>query len=421
MRALYSLNIFLFGIAIRAASLFNPKAKLWVKGRENLFADLENQFSKNTSPVAWFHCASLGEFEQGRPLMEEFRRKNPGYKILLTFFSPSGYEVRKNYAGSDFVFYLPLDTKAKAKRFVEIVNPSVIYFIKYEFWLNFLAEFRRRKIPHFLVSAFFRDNQVFFKSYGKIFREALKGFAFIFTQEKNSFSLLKSIGITNTEVAGDTRFDRVKEISNGAKEIEQAKLFSENSKLLVAGSTWPQDEELLFPAISEQLKKDWKMIIAPHELGEDHLKMIEEGLKNSGIEKEKITRFSLAKNGLLKNAKVLIIDNIGMLSSLYRYGDIAYIGGGFGKSIHNTLEAAVYGIPVVFGPRFEKFHEAKGLIAAGGGFGVENDEALKKILDELMRDDVKRENAGKIAGEYVSENTGATKIVLEKSAGFISH
>lgn len=333
MRALYSLNIFFYGVAIRIASIFNSKARLWISGRKNLFAELENKFSSNKSPIAWFHCASLGEFEQGRPLMEEFKKRNPEYKILLTFFSPSGYEVRKNYSGADFVFYLPLDSKARAKRFVEIVNPSIVYFVKYEFWLNFLSEFRENKIPHFLISAIFRPDQIFFKSYGGIFRDALKGFTFLFTQEQNSVDLLKSIGINNVIAAGDTRFDRVIEIAKGAKEIELAKTFSGNSgKIIVAGSTWPQDEALFFPAISNALQQDWKLIIAPHELGETHLSEIENGLENSGIGKQFIIRFSKADEQSVVQAKVLLIDNIGMLSSLYRYGKVTYIGGGFGKS-----------------------------------------------------------------------------------------
>jgi 3-deoxy-D-manno-octulosonic-acid transferase len=420
MRALYSLNIFFFGIAVRVASLFNPKAKLWVKGRKDLFKKLRKEFENNNSPVAWFHCASLGEFEQGRPLMEEFRRRHPDYKILLTFFSPSGYEVRKNYAGADFIFYLPLDTRAKAKKFISIVNPSVIYFIKYEIWLNFLAEFRLRKIPHFLVSAIFRKDQVFFKWYGGIFRRALMGFDFIFTQENNSLELLKSIGITSAMMAGDTRFDRVKEIADGAQDIEGANIFSNGANILIAGSTWPEDEKLLFPAVAPALKSKWKMIIAPHELGSDHLEAIENGLVAEGIPKESIFRYSKGKKENLPNGKVLIIDNIGMLSSLYRYGKIAFIGGGFGKSIHNTLEAAVYGIPVVFGPRYEKFNEAKGLIAAGGGFGVQTGEELKTVLTLLMQDEKNHTGPGGIAGKFVSENTGATKIVLQKSERYLN-
>ena len=421
MRALYSLSIFFFGIAIRIAALFNSKARLWIRGRKNLFTELESKIKSSAQPIVWFHCASLGEFEQGRPLIEEFKKRNPSYRILLSFFSPSGFEVRKNYAGADTVCYLPLDTLGNAKRFVELVNPSLVFFIKYEFWLNTLGEIRKKNIPHFLVSGIFRHDQIFFKSHGGIFREALKGFTFLFTQEKNSVELLKSISIHNVIAAGDTRFDRVIEIANGAKEISLAKLFSGiEGKVIIAGSTWPQDEELLFPSTSAELKKDWKIIIAPHELGEAHLSAIESALGNIGIEKQSIIRFSKADEKFISEAKVLLIDNIGMFSSLYRYGNIAYIGGGFGKSIHNTLEAAVYGIPVVFGPRFEKFNEAKGLIASGGGFGVQNGQELQNVLHELLSDKTKREAAGMKAGKFVKENTGATKIILEKTESLIN-
>ncbi len=421
MRSLYSLGIFFYSIVIRIASLFHTKARLWVRGRKNLFSELESKIKSSTQPVAWFHCASLGEFEQGRPLIEEFKKRYPAYRILLSFFSPSGFEVRKNYPGADIICYLPLDTAANAKRFVSLVNPSIVFFVKYEFWLNTLAEIRKKKVPHFLISGIFREDQIFFKSHGGIFREALKGFSFLFTQEKNSVELLKTIGITNVIAAGDTRFDRVVDIASGAKEIQLAKLFSgDGENIIVAGSTWPQDEEFFFPAISIQLKQDWKLIIAPHELGGTHLAAIENALVAIGIEKELITRFSKAKEETVRGFKVLLIDNIGMLSSLYRYGNIAYIGGGFGKSIHNTLEAAVYGIPVVFGPRFEKFNEAKELIAAAGGFGVQTGQELQNVLNELLSDKMKRKDAGMKAGKFVKDNTGATKIILEKTESFFN-
>ena len=422
MRALYSLGIFLFGISIRIASVFNSKAKLWIRGRKNLFEKLEEFFKNNKNPVVWFHCASLGEFEQGRPLMEEFKKRNPDYKTLLTFFSPSGYDVRKNYSGADFICYLPLDTKSNSRRFVDLVNPSVIYFVKYEFWLNFLEEFRKNKIPHFLVSAIFREDQIFFKSYGTVFRDALKGFTFIFTQEKKSIELLNSIAIKNTEVAGDTRFDRVAEIAAATIEIPIAKSFSgKEKKVVVAGSTWPADEEKLFPVIGDLLKKDWKLIIAPHELGEAHLKSIESGLLGIGISPLEIIRFSQAEESAPAYAKVLIIDNMGMLSSLYAYGKIAYIGGGFGKSIHNILEAAVFGMPVIFGPRFEKFNEAKQLIEIGAAFGINNEVELKKILKKISNDPELLDFLSIKSHEFVQHYRGATKNILDKSASFLSH
>src|ERR1041385_5927924 len=257
MRALYSLNIFFYGVAIRIASFFNAKAKLWVSGRKNIFAELQKKIATDSKSIAWFHCASLGEFEQGRPLIEAFKKENPSYRILLTFFSPSGFEVRKNYAGAEIISYLPLDTPGNAKRFLEIVKPSIVFFVKYEFWLNHLKEISRKKIPHILVSAIFREGQIFFKPHGKIFREALKNYSWIFLQEENSIVLLKSIGISNASVSGDTRFDRVIEIASFAKEILPAKLFLGNDKkVIVAGSTWPSDEKILFPAMKKSRSEE---------------------------------------------------------------------------------------------------------------------------------------------------------------------
>ncbi len=421
MRALYSLNIFFYGIAIRIASLFHAKANLWVKGRRNLFADLQKKIGNDQKKIAWFHCASLGEFEQGRPLIEKFSKENPSYRILLTFFSPSGFEVRKNYSGAEIVCYLPLDTRGNAKRFIEIVKPDVVFFVKYEFWLNILREIKKKNIPHFLVSAIFRKDQIFFKSYGKIFRDALKGYSWIFTQEKNSSDLLKSISISSVEEAGDTRFDRVREISESAKVIPVAAAFSgENKKVIVAGSTWPSDEEFLFPSMKKPFEAGWKFIVAPHELGETHLSSIENKLHEAGIPANEIIRFSKADENSVVGKKVLIIDNIGMLSALYHYGKIAYIGGGFGKSIHNILEAAVYGRPVIFGPRWEKFHEAENLLQLGGAICVHDENELKVILNKLVGDDELREYKSIVSYEFVQSNCGATKKIMEQVQTFLN-
>lgn len=421
MRALYSLNIFFYGIALRIASLFHAKAKLWVRGRKNLFAELEKKMGKDTKKVAWFHCASLGEFEQGRPLIETFKKEHPDYKILLTFFSPSGYEVRKNYAGADVVSYLPLDTKRNAKRFLEITKPTVAFFVKYEFWLNVLLEMKNRNIPHILICAIFRKDQIFFKSHGKIFRDALKNYSFIFTQEEQSLALLKSAGVMHAEQAGDTRFDRVIEIAESAKAIPVAEVFAgENKKVIVAGSSWPSDEELLFPALKKEFSEGWKLLIAPHELGEAHLSAIENKLQSTGIFSDQIIRFSKANTENVIDKKVLIIDNIGMLSALYRYGKIAYIGGGFGKSIHNILEAAVYGMPVIFGPKHEKFYEAKKMLETGSAFAVYNENELRKTLEDLSGNAQQLEQLSKIAFEFVQKNRGATKLILEKANDFLN-
>jgi 3-deoxy-D-manno-octulosonic-acid transferase len=413
MQFLYSLFISLYGFAIRIAALFNPKAKRWVDGRKKMFEEFEQKRKSNTQPLIWFHCASLGEFEQGRPLIETIRREKPNHFILLSFFSPSGYEVRKNYAEADYVCYLPLDTKSNAHRFISIAKPELVFFVKYEFWLNHLNELSRNKVKHILISAIFRSDQVFFKFWGGIFRNALKKFHAIYTQDENSLQLLKSIGVSQAHKAGDTRFDRVKEIADAAKEIPTAVRFvTSKDTTIVIGSSWPSDEEILFPILISHLQAKWKMIIAPHELGEAHISQIEVQLQKLGLTENQIVRFSNKKKAHLETARVLIIDNIGMLSSLYRYGSVAYIGGGFGKSIHNTLEAAVYGMPVVFGPAFEKFNEAKELIRCGGGFGVKNREELKNSLSLLLDNAEKRSDAAAKAGNFVRGNTGASKLIL---------
>lgn len=413
MRLFYSLGIFLYGVVIRLAALSSSKAKLWVAGRKNLYGHLQDAVKKDARPILWFHCASLGEFEQGRPLMERIRASHPQYRILLTFFSPSGYEVRKNYAGADIVTYIPLDTRRNAKRFLDIVQPKFVVFVKYEFWLHHLEEIAKRNIPHYLISAIFRDKQIFFKSHGGIFRTALKNYTHIFTQNDASLALIKTIGITNATVAGDTRFDRVAEIAAGAKEIPVAAQFSAGLPVLVAGSTWKTDEEVLFPAMKNHFSAGWKMIIAPHEISEARIHELETALHNAGVSSDHILRFSQSAGRTLQPThQVLIIDNIGMLSSLYRYGNVAYIGGGFGKSIHNTLEAAVYGIPVVFGPMYPKFNEALGLIECKGGFGVHDANELQTVLDQLLSDETSRKAAGERAGEFVKSNTGATQKIL---------
>lgn len=414
MRLLYSFGIFLYSVGIRLAAIANQKAKLWVSGRRNLFINLQKALSKDSRKVIWFHCASLGEFEQGRPLIERIKTQHPDYKILLTFFSPSGYEVRKNYQGADFVTYMPSDTAGNASRFLDIVKPALIVFVKYEFWLNHLSAIRERNIPHYLVSAIFRDDQIFFKSHGGIFREALKGYTYIFTQDKNSVALLGKLGVANVSAAGDTRFDRVAEIAAGAKDIPGAATFTVKNKMLVVGSSWKADEDLLIPIMKKHFQNGWRMIIAPHEISENRLLAIESALKAIGVSDTNVVRFSKGAIHLPADVRVMIIDNIGMLSSLYRYGSVAYIGGGFGKSIHNTLEAAVYGIPVVFGPMYQKFNEALGLIECKGGFGVHSQQELEIAIDSLLTDDNHRVVAGRNAGNFVKENIGATEKILAR-------
>lgn len=407
MRPLYTLSIHLYHFSIQIASLFNGKAKLWVEGRKNIFeriksTNLQSFNPQSINPVAWFHCASLGEFEQGRPLIERYREKHPDAKIVLTFFSPSGYEIRKNYSGADLILYLPIDTPSNAKQFVEAVNPSIVFFVKYEFWFNYLDTLNQKSIPTYLVSGIFRDDQHFFKGYGSWFRKQLKCFRQFFVQDANSAELLKSIGFENVLVTGDTRFDRVVSIAAAAKKIPLVELFKDGREIFIAGSTWEADEKLVAGCRFES----YKLIIAPHEINESHIKYIINTLSHYHI----IT-LSQATESNIKAAQILVIDNIGMLSSLYQYGTIALIGGGFGKGIHNVLEAATFGLPVIFGPNYEKFREAKELIHLGGAFSVADEKEFEKTMD-LLKDQQVLKTASLISKSYVKARAGATEKIL---------
>jgi 3-deoxy-D-manno-octulosonic-acid transferase len=404
MKHLYNLGILLYYLAIRVSAVTNPKARLWVRGRANLFNRLMAEFPKG-KPVIWLHCASLGEFEQGRPVIEGLKDKYPGHAILLTFFSPSGYEVRKNYIGADYVCYLPLDTRDNAKKFIEIVNPVAVYFVKYEFWYHFINQLKKRGIPVYCISAIFRENQHFFKPWAKWFRSILESFTFIFVQNNQSLELLHTHGIINVSLAGDTRFDRVISIAAQAKDLPLVEEFTRDGLTLVGGSTWPADEVLLAGYIN-QAAGTIKLILAPHEIDEAHLRRVEQLLQVPYI------RYSQRENSTYKDARVLIIDNIGMLSSIYRYAAIAYIGGGFGKGIHNILEAATFGIPILFGPNFSKFQEANDLISQGGAYAIKDTESLTNRLDELCKNSTRLYKAGQVAKEYVSRKAGATQIIL---------
>ncbi len=403
MQLLYAASIRIYWICIIIACLFNEKARLWVRGRKNIFGQMDEKVK--SGPVIWFHAASLGEFEQGRPLIEEIRKRYPEYKILITFFSPSGYEIRKNYQGADFIFYLPLDTRHNAVRFVQTVKPSMAIFIKYEFWYNYLSVLKSYKIPVYLVSGIFRQQQVFFRWYGAWFRRLLANFSHLFVQTQESEALLRMINIGNVTVSGDTRFDRVKQISMQAREIEVASVFKNDQVCLVAGSTWPKDEALLIKYFNQPQIMS-KLILVPHEIDEPHIQHIISQLKKPFV------RFSTAGKDDIADRQVLIIDNIGMLSSLYRYGEIAYLGGGFGKGIHNILEAAVYGLPVMFGPNYAKFNEAVELLRLGGAFSINSYESLQATLDRLLNNPEERKQTGAIAGNYISNNTGATQMII---------
>ncbi len=388
-------------------SPFNEKARHFVRGRKNWKANLQNQIEEDTRYI-WFHCASLGEFEQGRPVIEEIKKQFPRYKIILTFFSPSGYEIRKNYDGADIVLYLPLDTKSNAHTFIDIVKPEKVFFIKYEFWYFYISELKKQNIPLYIISAIFRDNQLFFKNtiWGKWYRKTLFKVEHFFVQNETSAELLKSIRLNNISVAGDTRFDRVAAIVKAAKKIPVVEKFKGEAQLIIAGSTWKPDEELLIEFINQN--ESIKFIIAPHEVSDVNINRIHQLLKKPAIS------FSKLAETEIDNYQVLIIDSIGLLSSLYQYGSIAYIGGGFGVGIHNILEAATFGTPIIFGPNYKKFKEAVDLISNGGAFSITNYDELESNFNHLISDKELFNNSSENSKNYVEKNVGSTKFIIKK-------
>jgi 3-deoxy-D-manno-octulosonic-acid transferase len=406
---LYTLAIHLYAFAIELASLFHKKARMMRFGQWKTNGILREQIDRNARYI-WFHASSLGEFEQGRPMMEKIKARYPSYKILLTFFSPSGYEVRKNYPGADVICYLPFDTPYKVRKFLSLANPCMAIFIKYEFWVNYLSELKKRNIPTYSISSIFRPNQLFFKWYGKPYRRTLRCFDHLFVQDALSAELLAGCGITHVSVSGDTRFDRVVDVHKNARPIPLVEAFIKDEQgvkqpTLIAGSSWPRDEELFIRYFNEH--PGVKLIIAPHEIDREHLLDIHARLKRPSV------RFSDACEQEIANKDCLIIDSFGLLSSIYRYGDIAYIGGGFGKGIHNILEAATYGIPVIFGPAYHKFKEAKDIIAVGGGFSVSDEKTLNARMDEWLNNPASLQTAGQAAGKFVRNHTGATETILQ--------
>ncbi len=403
---IYNLAIRFYVGAIRLSSFFgNQKAKRWLEGRRDWRGKTADMVKPGEKRI-WFHCSSLGEFEQGRPVMEQVKASEPAIKIVLTFFSPSGYEVRKNYGGADYVFYLPADTKSNAKDFIELISPQKVFFTKYEYWHHYFSELHKRRIPLYMISAVFRPADRFFSWYGGFFRKMLKCVTHFFVQDDQSQMLLHTIAISNSTVAGDTRFDRVVELPGQAKDIPLANQFRDEKHVLVAGSTWPPDEKIIYGAL-KAVNRKLKLIIAPHEISETRLKEIETVFLGF-----KVVRYSMSSGKDLTQYDVLLIDNIGMLSSLYRYGNCAYIGGGFGAGIHNTLEAAVYGIPVVFGPNFGKFIEAKELINCGGAFSVSTADELTSQMQTIFNNEIENQKSGKAAGDYVRAGAGATKKIM---------
>ncbi|MDQ3100701.1 MAG: 3-deoxy-D-manno-octulosonic acid transferase [Bacteroidota bacterium] len=397
----FDIGTALYHLGIRAAAPFNPKAKLWVEGRRGLWERLKSR-SAELKGCLWMHCASLGEFEQGRPVLERLKQERPNLPVLLTFFSPSGHEMMKNYPIATHVEYLPPDSNENAIRLLDLLQPCAAIFVKYEFWYHHLHSLHRKKIPAFLVSAHFRPDQVFFKWFGGTYRKMLGFFDHIFVQDQHSADLLRSIGRTNVSISGDTRADRVISIVDRNEELEQLRPFSDqNSRpILICGSTWPEDEKILIPGLS-QLKEPIRLIIAPHELGERRINELETRLLG------KVSRIS--GNSIANETNVLLIDKMGLLARAYKYGDIAYVGGGFFDGIHNVLEPAAWGIPVIFGPDHKKFNEAKGLIDAGGGFQVKDRHELARILEQLINDGTFRKKAGAAAAEYVRKMAGATQ------------
>ena len=414
---MYNIIIYIYQLGVVIASLFNEKVRKMWHGEREAIRILKEKVDPNARYV-WFHAASLGEFEQGRPLMEQLRRDHPEYKILLTFFSPSGYEVRKNYEGADIICYLPLDTITNARRFLRTIRPVMAFFIKYEFWYNYLHILSHRGVPVYSVSSIFRPGQVFFRWYGRQYARVLRCFTRFYVQNEVSRELLATIGITDVTVVGDTRFDRVLQIKAAAKQLPVVEAFlgingaMPKPKVFVAGSSWQPDEEIFIPFFREH--KDWKLIIAPHVIGEEHLQQIEKLLTG-----RKVVRYTAVANSplstlhsSLQDANVLIIDCFGLLSSIYGYADVTYVGGGFGVGIHNTLEAAVWDVPVIFGPNNERFQEAQGLKACGGGQEIHNADDFHRIMQHFIDVPEAITEAGRQSGKFVEQMTGATAKIL---------
>ncbi|MFM9984349.1 MAG: 3-deoxy-D-manno-octulosonic acid transferase [Flavobacteriales bacterium] len=400
----YNLGIYGYSGAISIASLWNKKAALWINGRKNWKEHLLQWKSQNSGKLFWFHCASLGEFEQGRPVLEAIRKSHPEIKILLTFFSPSGFEIRKKYQGADFICYLPADTPTNAHSFLEIIKPDAVFFVKYEYWSNYFFSCKKQNTPLFVISAILRPDQRFFGVFKSYWLKVLRCVDHFFVQNEKTLDLLNENGFQNATLCGDTRFDRVVEIAAKSKEIPEIAAFVQNAFTLVAGSSWPQDEELI--ARSAHLERV-KVICVPHEINETHILAIEKKFPDS-------IRWSQLRGKSLNNSKVMIVDSIGMLSSIYQYADAVMIGGGFGKGIHNTLEAAVWGKPIVFGPKFEKFEEARELIRRKAAISIINQQEFDTFLDEILNHADKKNSMSQIAKEYVQSSAGATLKIVDR-------
>lgn len=404
MQVIYNIFVFFYGKAIWLASVFNPKARQWMLGRRNLLEKIALELDHEAQHI-WFHCASSGEFEQGRPVIEKFKADNPGIKVVVTFYSPSGFEMRKNYPLADHVFYMPLDTPFQARRFVEYVNPSMAVFVKYEYWFNHLNALHEKKIPVIFISAIFRKNQMFFKWWGGWFRKQLKKITYFFVQDKTSQTMLYEIDIRNVVVSGDTRFDRVFQISKNPPSFERVEKFIQGSVIFLGGSTWPADDELIVSLINKDTN-DIRFILVPHEIHDTYTNKLMQQIEKP------VVKYSSYDEKAFMEAKVLIVDQMGMLSGLYQYASMAYIGGGFGKGIHNILEAATFGMPVVFGPNYKKFAEATELIYYGGAFPVTNKADLEQVYLKLLGNYELLKQSSDVAREYVNMKRGATKTII---------
>ncbi|NBJ05261.1 3-deoxy-D-manno-octulosonic acid transferase [Alistipes sp. Z76] len=400
---LYNFCVAVYARLIALASLWNPKAKLWTTGRKNVFERMARAISPSDR-IVWIHVASLGEFEQGRPLMEQIRKQYPEFKILLTFFSPSGYEVRKDYKGADYIFYMPIDTPRNVGRFLDIAHPEIAVFVKYEFWLNYLRQLKARGTRTYVISSIFRRNSIFFRSYGFLWRQALDAFDRIFVQNEESRELLHGIGFDNVIVAGDTRFDRVAAIAEAVKRIDAIETFKGDAPLFIAGSTWRPDEEILMELIDDNPRI--KFVIAPHEMDEARINRIMTQTCGRAV------RYTHCDAQSLARSQVLILDTVGILASVYRYASWAYIGGGFGVGIHNTLEAATFALPIAFGPNYAKFKEARDMVALGAATKVESAEELKRWFAPLRDDSVLRAKVSSTAKDYTVKNQGATSLIM---------
>ena len=411
MTLLYLFGIRLYHLGIRIAALFSEKAAEWIRGRKTVWKELK-ALKGGDQPLIWVHCASVGEFEQGRPVIEGLRKTHPKHRILLTFFSPSGYRLRKNYDQVDLVTYLPMDGPGSSKRFLDLVQPALAIFVKYEFWHFYLSGLNQRKVPTYLISAHFRADQHFFKWYGGWFRKILSRFNHLYVQRQSDLELLTRIGISSVTVSGDTRLDRVINIAGDAQPLPWLERGTPESPLLVVGSSWPADEALVIDFLEHE-GKDWRCVFAPHEVGEERIQSLMGKLPDGAV---RLSQLSDSASG----PRIIVVDSIGLLSRIYRYASLTWIGGGFGAGIHNTMEAAVYGMPIVFGPKYEKFAEAVDLIKAGGAFPLEGKKDFLQLISRFQAEPEQMEVAGKISRDYVFRNQGASEMILNGIAKTLS-